>query len=112
MQVSPLPHSHPCSPAHLALPLSPAQAAQSSSAHYSGSEEVRLPPLSLLEALALTEYLLAGGLAGYRTHRRMKGLEDVRFEPIRDDDAHEIPQIPSLTATSASVVPSRSLSVC
>ncbi|GAA5984598.1 hypothetical protein JCM10908_003415 [Rhodotorula pacifica] len=40
-----------------------------------------------------------GGLAGYRTHRRMKGLEDVRFEPIQDDDAHELPQIPSLTAT-------------
>lgn len=31
----------------------------------------------------------------------MKGLEDVRFEPIKDDDAHEMPQIPSLTATSA-----------
>ncbi|KWU43399.1 DUF726-domain-containing protein [Rhodotorula sp. JG-1b] len=40
-----------------------------------------------------------GGLAGYRTHRRMKGLEDVRFEPIQDQDAHEFPQIPSLTAT-------------
>ncbi|BGP34922.1 hypothetical protein JCM10296v2_006746 [Rhodotorula toruloides] len=43
--------------------------------------------------------VLIGGLAGYRTHRRMKGLEDVRFEPIKDDDAHEMPQIPSLTAT-------------
>lgn len=41
-----------------------------------------------------------GGLAGYRTHRRMKGLDDVRFEPIQDADAHELPQIPSLTATS------------
>ncbi|GAA5865152.1 hypothetical protein JCM3774_002150 [Rhodotorula dairenensis] len=40
-----------------------------------------------------------GGLAGYRTHRRMKGLDDVRFEPIQDADAHELPQIPSLTAT-------------
>lgn len=30
----------------------------------------------------------------------MKGLEDVRFEPIQDQDAHEFPQIPSLTATS------------
>lgn len=29
----------------------------------------------------------------------MKGLEDVRFEPIQDQDAHEFPQIPSLTAT-------------
>uniref|UniRef100_A0A0K3CLF1 BY PROTMAP: gi/814541766/emb/CEQ40992.1/ SPOSA6832_02659 [Sporidiobolus salmonicolor] n=1 Tax=Rhodotorula toruloides TaxID=5286 RepID=A0A0K3CLF1_RHOTO len=43
--------------------------------------------------------LTGGGLAGYRTHRRMKGLEDVRFEPIKDEDAHEMPQIPSLTAT-------------
>jgi hypothetical protein len=42
-----------------------------------------------------------GGLAGYRTHRRMKGLESVSFEPIQEDDAHELPQIPSLTATSA-----------
>lgn len=42
-----------------------------------------------------------GGLAGYRTHRRMKGLESVSFEPIQDEDAHELPQIPSLTATSA-----------
>ncbi|GAA6013339.1 hypothetical protein JCM10207_000860 [Rhodosporidiobolus poonsookiae] len=40
-----------------------------------------------------------GGLAGYRTHRRMKGLESVSFEPIKDEDAHELPQIPSLTAT-------------
>ncbi|GJN93284.1 hypothetical protein Rhopal_006331-T1 [Rhodotorula paludigena] len=40
-----------------------------------------------------------GGLAGYRTHRRMKGLEDVRFEPIKDDELKEAPQIPSLTAT-------------
>ncbi|BGP19524.1 hypothetical protein JCM10213_000123 [Rhodosporidiobolus nylandii] len=40
-----------------------------------------------------------GGLAGYRTHRRMKGLENVAFEPIKDEDAHELPQIPSLTAT-------------
>ncbi|GAA6030951.1 hypothetical protein JCM8097_008953 [Rhodosporidiobolus ruineniae] len=40
-----------------------------------------------------------GGLAGYRTHRRMKGLENVEFEPIKDEDAHELPQIPSLTAT-------------
>ncbi|KAK4052644.1 hypothetical protein OIO90_004272 [Microbotryomycetes sp. JL221] len=37
-----------------------------------------------------------GGLAGYRTHRRMQGLEDVKFEPIKNDD---VPSIPSLTAT-------------
>ncbi|GAA6060319.1 hypothetical protein JCM10212_000416 [Sporobolomyces blumeae] len=40
-----------------------------------------------------------GGLAGYRTHRRMKGLEEVSFEPIKSKDAQELPQIPSLTAT-------------
>ncbi|GAA5853288.1 hypothetical protein JCM8547_000272 [Rhodosporidiobolus lusitaniae] len=40
-----------------------------------------------------------GGLAGYRTHRRMKGVEDMSFVPVKDDDAHELPQIPSLTAT-------------
>ncbi|BGP27217.1 hypothetical protein JCM10295v2_006181 [Rhodotorula toruloides] len=43
--------------------------------------------------------VLIGGLAGYRTHRRMKGLEDVRFEPIKDEDAPDVPRIPSLTAT-------------
>ncbi|GAA5915713.1 hypothetical protein JCM6882_004122 [Rhodosporidiobolus microsporus] len=40
-----------------------------------------------------------GGLAGYRVHRRMKGLEEVSFEPVKEEDAHELPQIPSLTAT-------------
>ncbi|GAA5824780.1 hypothetical protein JCM11251_005338 [Rhodosporidiobolus azoricus] len=43
--------------------------------------------------------VLIGGLAGYRVHRRMKGLEDVSFEPVKEEDAHELPQIPSLTAT-------------
>ncbi|GAA5969927.1 hypothetical protein JCM3765_000371 [Sporobolomyces pararoseus] len=38
-------------------------------------------------------------LAGYRTHRRMKGLENVSFSPLKDDDSKELPQIPSLTAT-------------
>ncbi|ORY49736.1 hypothetical protein BCR35DRAFT_336077 [Leucosporidium creatinivorum] len=37
-----------------------------------------------------------GGLAGYRTHRRMQGLDDVTFEPITEAD---VPTIPSLTAT-------------
>ncbi|KAI5478597.1 DUF726 domain protein [Pseudohyphozyma bogoriensis] len=37
-----------------------------------------------------------GGLAGYRTHRRLKGLDDLSFEAIYDPD---LPQIPSLTAT-------------
>ncbi|GAA5914718.1 hypothetical protein JCM5296_001960 [Sporobolomyces johnsonii] len=36
---------------------------------------------------------------GYRTHRRMKGLQDVSFEPVKDEDAHEFPQIPSLVST-------------
>ncbi|KPV71554.1 uncharacterized protein RHOBADRAFT_56590 [Rhodotorula graminis WP1] len=40
-----------------------------------------------------------GGLAGYRTHRRMKGLDEVSFEPIKDDGHEDVPQIPSLTAT-------------
>ncbi|BGP51152.1 hypothetical protein JCM10450v2_007081 [Rhodotorula kratochvilovae] len=40
-----------------------------------------------------------GGLAGYRTHRRMKGLENVSFEPIKEEGHEEMPQIPSLTAT-------------
>ena len=44
-----------------------------------------------------------GGLAGYRTHRRMKGLEEVSFTPIKDKDAEELPQIPSLTSTSESL---------
>ncbi|GAA5965962.1 hypothetical protein JCM21900_004707 [Sporobolomyces salmonicolor] len=43
--------------------------------------------------------LTGGGLAGYRTHRRMKGLQDVSFEPVKDEDAHEFPQIPSLVST-------------
>ncbi|GAA5982329.1 hypothetical protein JCM5350_006146 [Sporobolomyces pararoseus] len=38
-------------------------------------------------------------LAGYRTHRRMKGLENVSFSPLKDEDSQELPQIPSLTAT-------------
>ena len=42
------------------------------------------------------------GLAGYRTHRRMKGLENVSFSPLKDEDGRELPQIPSLTATSES----------
>ncbi|KDE07765.1 hypothetical protein MVLG_02035 [Microbotryum lychnidis-dioicae p1A1 Lamole] len=37
-----------------------------------------------------------GGLAGYRTHRRMEGLKEVTFEPIAEAD---VPAIPSLTAT-------------
>lgn len=37
-----------------------------------------------------------GGLAGYRTHRRMKGLDKLEFEPIVEED---VPVIPSLTAT-------------
>ncbi|GAA5979564.1 hypothetical protein JCM11641_007870 [Rhodosporidiobolus odoratus] len=40
-----------------------------------------------------------GGLAGYRTHRRMQGLESVSFEPIKDEELADAPQIPSLTAT-------------
>ncbi|GAA5849538.1 hypothetical protein JCM9279_007263 [Rhodotorula babjevae] len=40
-----------------------------------------------------------GGLAGYRTHRRMKGLDEVGFEPIKEDGHEDMPQIPSLTAT-------------
>ncbi|TNY17995.1 hypothetical protein DMC30DRAFT_80658 [Rhodotorula diobovata] len=40
-----------------------------------------------------------GGLAGYRTHRRMKGLENVSFEPIKEEGHEDMPQIPSLTAT-------------
>lgn len=43
-----------------------------------------------------------GGLAGYRTHRRMKGLDEVSFEPIKEVGHEDMPQIPSLTATSAS----------
>ncbi|SCZ95082.1 BZ3500_MvSof-1268-A1-R1_Chr11-3g03590 [Microbotryum saponariae] len=38
-----------------------------------------------------------GGLAGYRTHRRMEGLKEVTFEPIVEAD---VPTIPSLTASS------------
>ncbi|GAA5903984.1 hypothetical protein JCM8208_001750 [Rhodotorula glutinis] len=40
-----------------------------------------------------------GGLAGYRTHRRMKGLGEVAFEPIKEEGHEDVPQIPSLTAT-------------
>ncbi|GAA5921141.1 hypothetical protein JCM1841_002435 [Sporobolomyces salmonicolor] len=29
----------------------------------------------------------------------MKGLQDVSFEPVKDEDAHEFPQIPSLVST-------------
>ncbi|GAA6046661.1 hypothetical protein JCM3770_003102 [Rhodotorula araucariae] len=42
--------------------------------------------------------VLIGGLAGYRTHRRMKGLENVSFEPITEEGHEDMPQIPSLTA--------------
>ncbi|KAM0752155.1 DUF726-domain-containing protein [Meredithblackwellia eburnea MCA 4105] len=37
-----------------------------------------------------------GGLAGYRTHRRMKGLDELAFEQLRTPD---VPEIPTLTAT-------------
>jgi hypothetical protein len=30
----------------------------------------------------------------------MKGLEEVSFSPLKDEDSRELPQIPSLTATS------------
>ncbi|GAA6025164.1 hypothetical protein JCM11491_000714, partial [Sporobolomyces phaffii] len=39
------------------------------------------------------------GLGGDETHRRMKGLEEVSFSPLKDEDSRELPQIPSLTAT-------------
>ncbi|KAK4700630.1 hypothetical protein P7C70_g5613, partial [Phenoliferia sp. Uapishka_3] len=37
-----------------------------------------------------------GGLAGYRAHSRLKGLEELAFEQLKKPD---VPSIPSLTAT-------------
>lgn len=37
-----------------------------------------------------------GGLAGYRTHRRLKGLDELTFDKLEKPD---VPSIPSLTAT-------------
>ncbi|GAA5944040.1 uncharacterized protein JCM15063_004295 [Sporobolomyces koalae] len=39
------------------------------------------------------------GLGGDKTHRRMKGLENVSFVPVQDEHSRDLPQIPSLTAT-------------
>lgn len=38
---------------------------------------------------------MPGGLAGYRTHRRLKGLDELTFEKLEIPD---IPAIPSLVA--------------
>lgn len=40
--------------------------------------------------------LTGGGLASYRTHRRMKGIDEFAFEPVVVD--HDIPSIPALTS--------------
>lgn len=37
-----------------------------------------------------------GGLASYRTHNRLKGVEEIKFEELKDRD---LPKIPSLVAT-------------
>jgi hypothetical protein len=54
---------------------------------------VSLPPLSLFH---VTDEERTGGLASYRTHHRMKGLDELVFEPILVDD---VPSIPSLTVS-------------
>lgn len=64
---------------------------------YSAGSRRRCAFKPLEPAISLIGVCLSpGGLASYRTHRRMKGLDELSFESIKLAD---VPSIPSLTAT-------------